>query len=111
VKFVIDGKAFDAAEMDRLTGLDALALMKQTGFGVQTLARRLGELGEQKDGAPLDPFDSEPHLRALFAFMWLSRRMAGERNLTFDEACDFPIVSLDVVVDEADEPEEAAGPQ
>ena len=46
--------------------------------------------------------DSEPHLRALLAFLWVSRRLDGDRRLTFEESCEFPITSLEIVND--DEP-------
>jgi hypothetical protein len=104
MRFVINEHEYDAAQIDRITGIDALDLAKQVGFGVQTLAKRLSELAPAEDGTTVDPFDSEPHLRALLAFLWLSRRLSGERRLSFEEACDFPIMSLDIV-DDTPEPE------
>lgn len=119
MQFIVDGVAYEAASIERITGRLALDLPKQAGLGVQSLARRLEEmsrLGYAPDGsvvilpddAPgVDPsavMDSEPHLRALLAFLWLSRRLAGE-SLTFDEALDFTFSTLEIVDDEDDESE------
>ena len=126
MQFIIDGVTYDAASIERLTGRHALDLPKQAGMGVQTLARRLEELsrlGYDSDGNVVvlpagaaqgsdgnAVMDSEPHLRALLAFIWISRRLDGEPGLTFDEACDFPFTSLEVVNDDADEEPETVDP-
>jgi hypothetical protein len=116
MQFIIDGTAYDAGSLDRITGLDALELPRQAGIGVQSMARRLEEIGRlayATDGTitvlpegatSVDPpvMDSEPHLRALLAFIWMSRRLAGERTLTFDESSSFEFTKLDIVAD--DEP-------
>ena len=127
MRFIIDGAEYEAANLERVTGLDALDLPKQAGIGLQTLARRLEELprlGYGEDGsvvalpegaAGVDgnaALDSEPHLRALLAFLWLSRRLAGDRRLTFEAASSFPITSLQIVEDEPEpDPESEADPQ
>ena len=120
MKFVIDDTEYEAANLERITGLYALDLPKQAGIGVQTLAKRLEEmsrLGYDADenpvvlpvGAPeIDGtavMDSEPHLRALLAFLWVSRRVGGEPRLTFDEAASFEFLSLQILSDEPDEVE------
>lgn len=126
MRFIIDGDTFEAASLERVTGRDALELPRQTGLGLQTLAKRLEEsarLTYAPDGtiivvpdgvdASADEaalIDSEPHLRALLAFLWLSRRAAGDHNLTFDESCNFPFASLTIEVDEPDEVEAATDP-
>lgn len=122
MKFIINGDEFEAASLERVTGAMALDLPKQAGMGLQQLARRVEEmtrLSYDESGAVivLSPdevktpegaarvdvdavLDSEPHLRALLAFLWMSRRLNGER-ITFEQACDFPIVSLQTVEDAA----------
>ena len=130
MKFIINGdQEFEAANLERVTGGLALDLPKQAGIGLQTLARRIEEMDrlafdesgavvvlspaevETPEGAArVDAeavLDSEPHLRALLAFLWVSRRLDGDRTLTFDQACDFPIVDLEVI---GDEPEEVETP-
>jgi len=117
MKFVIDGKEYEAGALDRVTGVDALALPKETGMGLQTLARRLDEMQRLgydeagnvvvvedeagRDGSAV--MDSEPHLRALLAFVWVSRRLGGERSLSFAESCNFPFMTLDIIADEEEE--------
>ena len=119
MQFIINGTTYEAASIERITGRLALDLPKQAGLGVQTLARRLeelGRLGYGPDGSVVvlpagsEPdvdgqavMDSEPHLRALLAFIWLSRRLGGESALTFEEACDFPLTTLEIVADEDDD--------
>ena len=119
MQFIINGTTYEAASLERVTGLDALELPRQAGLGIQQVARRLEEIARLAyapdgsvvvvaDPAPAgapdpDPsavMDSEPHLRALLAFLWLSRRLGGEHRLTFDEAASFPLASLEVVTDD-----------
>lgn len=128
MKFIIDGVEHEAASLERVTGALALDLPRQAGVGLQQLAKRLEEMtrlgyddagqvvvvGEKEaqtpegaarvDGSAV--LDSEPHLRALLAFLWVSRRLDGERRLTFDEACEFPITALEIIPDEPDETED-----
>ena len=124
--FIIDGTEYDAANLERVTARDALELTRQTGVGLQSLVQRLGELGRltyaedgrvivqppesTADGDPDAVVDSERHLTALLAFLWLSRRLNGERSLTFDQACDFAFTSLQVVGEDDDEPAEDVAP-
>ena len=114
MQFVIDGRTFDAGSLDRITGLEALELPRQAGIGVQSMARRLEEIsrlayapdgsivvlpeGSTSDDPPV--MDSEPHLRALLAFIWMSRRLAGEKTLTFIDSSGFEFSKLDVLIDE-----------
>lgn len=125
MKLIINGHEYEAANLERVTGTYALGLADRKrgpGLGLQSLARRLEEMsrlgyddddqvvvvGEQDAKTPEGAariqgeavLDSEPHLRALLAFLWVSRRLSGEPSLTWDEACDFPIVSLEIVNDD-----------
>lgn len=126
MKFIINGTEYEAASLERVTGAIALDLPRQAGLGLQQLAKRLEEmarLGYDESGAVFvvdereattpegaariqgdAVLDSEPHLRALLAFLWVSRRLDGERSLTFEQAIDFPITALEIVTDD-DEPE------
>lgn len=115
MQFVIDGTTYEAGSLERITGLDALELPRQAGLGIQTLARRLDEMSRLgyddadrvvvlpagADGADSSAvMDSEPHLRALLAFLWLSRRLDGDKRLTFDESCGFQFTTLQIIDDE-----------
>jgi hypothetical protein len=127
VHFIIDGTEYDAVNLERVTARDALELTRQTGVGLQSLVQRLGELGRLSydatgrvvvmpegsgiEGDPNAVVDSERHLSALLAFLWLSRRLGGERSLTFDQACDFVFTTLQVGTDVDDVPlEESPDP-
>jgi len=125
MKFIIDGTEYEAANLERITGLYALDLSKQAGIGVQSLAKRLEEmarLGYDATGAPVvlpagaaeidgsAVMDSEPHLRALLAFLWVSRRLSGEPRLTFDEAASFEFLSLQILDDEPEDEAEDVTP-
>lgn len=122
MKFIIDGQEFEAVTLERVTGAMALDLPRQAGIGLQQIAKRLQEmprLGYDRAGAVVvvdekiaqapegaamvdgsAVLDSEPHLRALLAFLWVSRRLDGDRTLTFEKSCEFPIASLEIVDDE-----------
>lgn len=131
MKFIIDGHEYEAVGLERVTGAMALDLPRQAGLGLQQIARRLQEMprlgydasgavvvveesiAETPEGAALVDgsavLDSEPHLRALLAFLWVSRRLDGDRRLTFEESCEFPITSLEIVND--DEPADVEEPE
>jgi hypothetical protein len=122
VKFIIDGQEFEAVGLERVTGAMALDLPRQAGIGLQQVAKRLQEmprLGYDASGTPVvvdekiaqtpegaamvdgsAVLDSEPHLRALLAFLWVSRRLDGDRTLTFEKSCEFPMTGLEIVDDE-----------
>jgi hypothetical protein len=124
MKFVIDGVAHDAVPLDRMTPTDMLELKRQTGMGTQQMIRRLQEAdrlawnddgddvivlpaGQKGDMRLLS--DSVPHLTAFLACFWMSRRLAGERTLTYADAINFQFNDLDLdFSDEVDDdaPEE-----
>lgn len=129
MKFIIDGHEFEGVNLERVPAWVTLALPKQAGLGLPQLVQRMSEmprLGRDASGqtvvldedfaattegrAQLDGkqiMESEPHLRAFFAYLWVSRMLAGERGLTFDQACEFEFQNLETVDDE-DEPEDVA---
>lgn len=111
MQFIIDGKSYPVATLDRITGRNALDLVKHAGVGVATMERLLPEIarlkfaddgsvivapeGEDSDDAAEALFSSEPHLRAFLALVWISRRMGGEPNLPFDDVIDMPFKEID----------------
>lgn len=121
MQFVINDHTFEAASLERVTGAIALDLPRQAGIGLKQLATRVEEMGrlgydesgtvvvlpEGASGGDANAvLDSEPHLRALLAFLWVSRRLGGEPRLTWDEACDFPITTMQIIDDADDEAED-----
>lgn len=133
MKFIIDGTEYEGAALERITGRHALDLAKYAKVGVASLATRLDELQRltlDEDDAPillpegetaegdqrgLALFASPPHLRALLALIWMSRRLNGkEFNLSWEEVLDMEILQVGFRDDDADdeepEPEEAPDP-
>jgi len=100
----IEGRPYDVAEIGRLSLLDLLELKKQTGMDVDKLQEVFADAQPSQDGEPVeDPkniLNTQDGLIAFGALIWLSRRKAGERELTFEQACDFPLDALEFVEDE-----------
>ncbi len=130
MQFVINGVTYEAASLERVTGATALDLTRKEpngpGIGVKSLALRLEEmsrLGYDADGDPVvlpegaagvdasAVLDSGPHLRALLAFVWVSRRLDGDPGLKWADAIDFPITSLEIVADDDEAEDETPDPQ
>jgi hypothetical protein len=107
MKFIVNDEAIEAASLDKITGRDAMELTKQVGFGLSTVARLLGELSGD---SAVDPMDSADHMRALFALIWLSRRLNGDKVITFDESCDFPLSTFTIELDDDEQEEETVDP-
>ena len=103
MKISIQGTLYDVAEVGRLSLLDLMELKKQTGMNVEDMTEPLANA----EGDSL--ISTNEGVMALGALIWLTRRKAGERELTFEQACDFPLDELDVVPDELEE--EPADPQ
>lgn len=103
MKIKIEGVEYDVAELGRLSLLDLLELKKQTGMDVDQLQSIFAEAQpEGDDKEPENILNTEEGLVAFGALIWLSRRKAGERSLTFEQACDFPLESLEFIEDETD---------
>ena len=103
MKISIQGTLYDVAEVGRLSLLDLMELKKQTGMNVEDMTEPLANA----EGDSL--ISTNEGVMALGALIWLTRRKAGERELTFEQACDFPLDELDVFPDELEE--EPADPQ
>lgn len=113
-----DGRSFRLLLPDDITLNDLILSQKITGIGPMQLQARL--IANLAKWAKLAPFfqamedasgDEEKASAAVFAFeaavidadpdmlaegvhIWLSRRAAGEPELTLAEACDFPFLKL-----------------
>ena len=103
MKIKIESVEYDVAELGRLSLLDLLELKKQTGMDVDRLQAVFADAQpDEGEGDPRNILATEDGLVAFGALIWLSRRKAGERELTFEAACDFPLESLEFIEDEAD---------
>lgn len=93
-------KTYSFDSLDSLTLLDLIAVKQQTGLGLKDLQAGLQQ-GE----------DGEPDMLAFSALVWLARRKAGEKHLSFEQAVDFPLADLRIENEQADdESEDAATP-
>lgn len=117
--FELDGTRYELADIGSASLFDLLDMKKQTGLGVKDLEQLLTDFGTiGDDGDQFETFSdalgSERHILAFAALVWLSRRKAGERDLTVREAADFPLDALSFVSDEEDaadvEVDESADP-
>lgn len=128
MRFTINGREYEGVDIFRLPASLVLALPAQAGIGVSQLSARLSELGRlardetgcvivldevsaltPEGSALLDRsafLDSEPHLRALLAYVWASRVAGGER-VSFEQSCEFELNEL--IESLVDEDEEAVG--
>lgn len=100
MKISIQGTLYDVAEVGRLSLLDLMELKKQTGMNVEDMTEPLANA----EGDSL--ISTNEGVMALGALIWLTRRKAGERELTFEQACDFPLDELDFLDDEEPEVEQ-----
>jgi hypothetical protein len=127
MRFIIDGTEYASSDIGDMTPRDMLAMAKQAGMGVQTWARTVAQIERlapapdgggvvvlTEDEAKANPelcepdlmFDSEPHLRAFFILVWLSRRTSGQPTLTFEESSSVPWSAYEILPDlDDDEPE------
>ena len=94
MKISIQGTLYDVAEVGRLSLLDLMELKKQTGMNVEDMTTPLANA----EGDSL--IATNEGVMALGALIWLTRRKAGERELTFEQACDFPLDELEFVDEE-----------
>ncbi len=93
MKIRIQDTEYDVAEVGRLSLLDLMELKKQTGLNVEDMTTPLAESGDSI-------ITTNEGVMALGALIWLTRRKAGERELTFEQACDFPLDELEFLDDE-----------
>ena len=98
MKIVIQGTKYDVAEIGRLSLLDLMELKKQSGMSVEDMT---GPLESAEGNSLIDTYEGN---MALAALIWLTRRKAGERDLTFEQACDFPLDALEFIEEESDQP-------
>ncbi len=124
MKFVIGENEYPARPLDQMTGGLIAELKRETGMGLRGLTLRLEEwerLGFDDDGNAvvlpegdprIDPFaatfDSEAHWTAVMAWLWVSRRIDGER-VTFAESSAFRITDFHMAADASDVDEEEPG--
>ena len=73
-------------DLDTVTPRMLVEFMAHTGVNLLSLVNASGEL-DMADIAALDP-------KVLAGIVWLSLKMSGHPDATFDEALDVPLASL-----------------
>lgn len=106
MRMIIEGRDYSVNGIGRLSLFDLLELKRQTGLSVEEFQSGLAAM----DGATsAGVLSDEKSLVALGALVWLTRRKAGE-VLTFEQACDFPLETLEIVAEPGDEVGDDAAP-
>lgn len=97
MKIIVSGKEYEAVNIAKVTLLDQLELKRVCKVSLFDIEKNLARLSDEDEA--MAALGDEDVLRALVAFVWLTRRQAGE-FVTFDEAADFPMAELEWVPDE-----------
>jgi hypothetical protein len=96
MKFTIEGRVYNAADLDLVSLKDILLLAQQTrDLGRPLTWGELGAMSQALDGLASDA-ERERHPDApwiLAVTIWATRRIAGE-DLSFGDAIDFPMREL-----------------
>jgi hypothetical protein len=85
---------------------------KVTVKSMQDMFNRMGELLDAEGAEPVDLLSDDGFLANIIGVVWLARRKAGERELTYDEAGDIGFGDISFPDDEEDDApkDEAAEP-
>jgi hypothetical protein len=113
VKLVIDGREYPAVTHETASLLHLMELKQQTreftedgkGLGMAGLSRLAGVTKAAQDAGAI-PEDADLWSAVV---VFLSRRGAGEK-VTFLDAIDIPLASLQMIPEPGDEPEEEPDP-
>jgi len=95
LSLTVDGRVYTVRAGD-LTGMDAAALRREVGMSFMGLMKAM---------------QSDPDVDLIAALMWLSRRIEGEKLLSYEEVAQEVGYDVDIDLVDAEEPEEAADPE
>lgn len=102
MKFLVADREYAAASLYDATLIEHLDMKRQTSLSIREVEERLAELADEPfKSDPGAVFESDRHLMAFGAVVWLARWRAGER-LSFEDACSFPLADFTVVFDDED---------
>lgn len=102
---LIKGVRYDFDALNKASLLDLIALKKETGLTMQTLSNIYEALEKRSKEPDYDFLGDEDNLLLMAVLLWLARRKAGERTLSFEESADAPLSEIEFVADPDDEPE------
>lgn len=101
MKFKIDEKEYDAeAGIAKVTLTTLYELKLRHGIGMQTLMEMLQKF--EKFQTPMEILEDKHAFQAFRVLIWLARKHAGEK-LSLDEANEFPLDTLEIIMPEEDE--------
>lgn len=104
MKLVVNGVEYDGAKQPFIGDL---RLLKPTvGFGWGTVIEHMSKI--KPDASVTEVLDDDGFLTGLLAWMWMVRRRAGERDLTWDEVGCTAIDEIQLIGDDPSAAEEAA---
>jgi hypothetical protein len=91
LSLTVDGRVYTVRAGD-LTGMDAAALRREVGMSFMGLMKAM---------------QSDPDVDLIAALMWLSRRIEGEKLLSYEEVAQEVGYDVDIDLADAEEPEDA----
>lgn len=95
-----DAKDYDAeAALEKVSLATLYELKVRTGLGIKSLvdmAKRLSEFQED----PMQLLEDKEAFQAFRVVIWLARKHAGEKNISIDDATNFPLNELFLYSDE-----------
>lgn len=110
MKFMIGDKEYDAeAGVSKVTLATLYDLKLRHGIGMKALVEMTEKFGTFTD--PMDLLEDKNAFQAFRVVIWLARKHAGEKNLSLDDATDFPLDSLLLMVDEEEEVPDPKAPE
>lgn len=89
--FIIQDREYAADSIQDASITDMLLIKRQTGFSMDAVQAALEDLAEK----PITELD-EAGLVALAVMIWIARRKAGERDISIEQAADFPLRDLEI---------------
>jgi hypothetical protein len=110
MKFLIAGKEYDAeAGVSKVSLATLYELKVRTGIGMKGIMAAAKKISEFTD--PMDLLEDKDAFQAFRVIIWLARKHAGEKNITLDDATNFPLDSLMLVIEDDDDDTEAVDPK
>lgn len=100
MRFRIEGKEYPSISTEEATLAELLAIKRDTGLtrgDLNDLQKRVAEMTEEEAD------ESDDALLVMGIGVWLSRRRAGETGLSLEDACNFPLSALEVILEPGDE--------
>lgn len=105
----INGKRYPMVTAGEATLADLLAIKRQTGVGIKELQDVVAKFEglSEKESAKVAEENPDDALLTFGVAVWLSRRGAGEIDITLEEACAVPLDQIRQIAEPGDNVEAA----